>query len=478
MRPLALYGLFAALCGLCHATQLLRAEAGVGSDGRGRVKAVREGDYAPIAEACYDLHYSGKVRVLCCVTTTRAQGGKHVCHTLVVLTSFPVQEIHAYVPVTFDTRNFCLLACTVHSCLTDIRFKSPPPQPTPEAGTAVSSTPRRRLLGMAFTPGRTRANSSPVAMTPGAAANVNGQPHTPVRKRTTPGSGVGRGRGGNRALSPTFHTTPDGGRSIVNAAASTLLGYLLGDDACDGVTDRQANAAHVVMVGPLVVAYRQLQLFTSFIRAFCDGEATYAPLVDLVPPTSMPRSGDGVGSDGAAIVHNAPPTAGGAIGGTANVGGESDGAGPSTGAAAAGAAAAGAEAYAGDPTCRDGYGLKLGGQRVCFADRVRGLQPKQVLETVTTDVQQLRERVFGAWQAFLAGLGEVRANVLSCLREVWLEDAHMHCHRFVVQRRGKVAHVTKVRALRGMAQEVSTSPKAERCMCTLAFRRRLWMPSY
>ena len=93
--------------------------------------------------------------------------------------------------------------------------------------------------------------------------------------------------------------------------------------------------------------------------------------------------------------------------------------------------------------------MRLGGDVPSFADRAHGLPAKKALRRIADEAQLLRAHVFGGWQAFLAGLPQVRTGIRHHLREAWLEDALLHCHQFVVQRRRKVMNVAKVRGEQG-----------------------------
>jgi len=154
--------------------------------------------------ASYELHYSDKVRFV-----SPSMGCWIATHTEACL-----QEIHAYVPVTFDTNNFALLECTVHSCLTDVRFRSPPPRPS---GDDVKSPRSKRFMGLRSFPSRMRAGSegSPLLS------------RTPSSRRSS-------------TTSPTFHAMPDGVKAIVNSEATTLKGYVFGG-GLDRVSKRQVG---------------------------------------------------------------------------------------------------------------------------------------------------------------------------------------------------------------------------------------------
>lgn len=138
----------------------------------------------------------------------------------------PRQEIHAYLPITFSSTHLCVLDCTVHSCLTDVRFKAPAPAaPVPE--------PSRKLFGgLTLTPGRQRARSSP--------APVGRADGTPAPADADGEHDVGVMRATSMPRSPTFHETADGHKAIVDPTARSLRGYLFGASA-EAITDRQVR---------------------------------------------------------------------------------------------------------------------------------------------------------------------------------------------------------------------------------------------
>lgn len=210
----------------CCSPQLLRASTGVGSDETHRVIPVREGPYEAVSTAEYELHYFGQVGAVPSCAGDRSVRGRSPRRTGWLATQRPRQEIHAYLPITFSSTHLCVLDCTVHSCLTDVRFKAPAPAaPVPE--------PSRKLFGgLTLTPGRQRARSSP--------APVGRADGTPAPADADGEHDVGVLRATSMPRSPTFHETADGHKAIVDPTARSLRGYLFGASA-EAVTDRQVR---------------------------------------------------------------------------------------------------------------------------------------------------------------------------------------------------------------------------------------------
>jgi len=165
------------------------------------------------------------------------------------------------------------------------------------------------------------------------------------------------------------------------------------------------NHAHSLLVGPLLAAYRQLQLFVAFAQLHCGAEGLLATIPDITPPV-VPSTPAGL--------HQHQRR----------------------------------NRRRGDKTSRDGFGCRLGGNPPSFADRVGSMDAAGVLKEVESESQRARAEVFRRWQALLGCLSDLKLGIRKQLRHSWQEDAWLQCHKFVVKRRSHSTEVAQVRCCR------------------------------